>query len=591
MKQFFKMMFASALGVFLAIGLVILILTFGMIGMVASMSSQSEFVPAKNSVFKLSLNGELTETSVDNPYAQLFGQEQGLSVKDIVKSIRAAKENKNVKGIYLESGVLFSAGIPSIDAIRRELIDFKESGKFIVAYSDNYTQGAYYLCSVADKIFVNPKGSVLVDGLSSQITFYKGLLNKIGVEMEIFKVGTYKGAVEPYMLDKLSDANREQITSYQQSIWGNITKAIAGSRNITQQAINDFADNGYFYAATEKAVEVGLVDELKYRPEAEEYVKEQAGQKGDKLKVASLDKMKNIKVSTRKSSNEVAILYAEGNIQNKVLSSLAGNNVGITDDMVDALIKLRKDDKVKAVVFRVNSRGGDAYLSEQIWHEVVELKKVKPIVVSMSDYAASGGYYISCAANKIIAEPNTLTGSIGIFGSIPNFSGLYKKLDLTIDEVKTNTFGGFLDVNRPWRDDERALMQANIERGYDLFITRCADGRGKTKEKIDQIGQGRVWTGEQALERGLVDALGGLDEAIVAAAELAEVTDYQVTNVFGNKDFFQQFFEKQLENVKVSVVKSVIGEEEFNHLQALNEFKRNTGILARIPYEFELAPL
>jgi protease-4 len=301
--------------------------------------------------------------------------------------------------------------------------------------------------------------------------------------------------------------------------------------------------------------------------------------------------MKSIKESTRKSSNEVAVLYAEGEIKAKVVSSFPSSTIEINEDFADALITLRKDDKVKAVVLRVNSPGGSAYLSEQIWREVTELKKVKPVVVSMSDVAASGGYYISCAASKIYAEPNTLTGSIGIFGLLPNAAGLYKKLDVTTDVVKTNAFGDFPDITRPWREDEKALVQAYVERGYDLFITRCADGRGKTKEEIDQIGQGRVWTGEQAIEKGLVDALGSLDDAIASAAELADVTDYQVTHVSGSKDFFQQLLEKQLENIKISIVKSVIGEEEYSYLQALNEFKSRTGILARIPLECEIAPL
>jgi protease-4 len=588
MKQFFKMMFASALGGLVAIGLVITILIFSLIGMAAAFGSSPEYVPKPNTVFKLSLSGVLNETATENPFEFLsFGSiTKPLAVKGILKSIRVAKENDNIKGIYLEAGTL-SAGTASIDVIRRALIDFKTSGKFIVAYGDNYTQGSYYLCSVADHLFLNPLGILDLHGLVSETTFYKGISAKLGIEWEVFKVGTYKGAVERYMLDKLSDENREQITSYQQGIWHNITTGIAESRNLTVEDVNNFADKGYLLSAAEKVVELGFADELKYKPEAEAYVKELAGQTGDKLKTASLSKMENVKESPRVHADRIAVLYAEGEIADELLSSVYGDKL-ITGKTAGELEKLRKDDKVKAVVLRVNSPGGSAYISEQIWHEVTELKKVKPIVVSMSDVAASGGYYISCAASRIIAEPNTITGSIGVFSVIPNAASLYDKLDVTTDIVKTNTYGDLLDPSRPLRADEKALMQANVERIYDLFLTRCADGRGKTKEEIDRIGQGRVWTGEQALERGLIDALGGLDEAVAAAAELAELTDYQLTHLYESPDFFKSLFEKQLEDVRTAMVKGVVG-EEYAWLKALNKLKLQRGIQARIPYD--ISPL
>jgi protease-4 len=589
MKQFFKIMFASALGALVAGGVIFLLVTFTLIGMSAALSSKPDYIPKANTVFKLSLNGGLFETTEETPFSQIFGDELGLSIKDIVKSIRAAKENKNVVGIYLESGPLFAGDPASVDVIRRALVDFKESGKFIVAYGDVYSQSAYYLCSVADKVFLNPQGMLNIYGLVSETEFYRGLMNKIGAEYLVFRVGTYKGSVERYLLDKLSPENREQITSFQQVIWGNITKAIAESRHIPPQAINDFADKGYFMADATRTVEAGLVDELKYKSEVDEYVKELAGQSDSRLKVASLSKMKNIKEPVHTSPDQVAVLYAEGTITTKIISSLPGGSHEINEELVEALIKLQKNDKVKAVVLRVNSRGGNAYVSEQIWKEIVELKKVKPVVVSMGDYAASGGYYISCAASKIFAEPNTITGSIGIFGLFPNFAGVYKKLDVTTDVVKTNKYSDLGDISRPMREDEKAIIQAYIEKGYDVFITRCADGRDKTKEEIDKIGQGRVWTGQQALERGLIDELGGLDEAIPAAAELAGLTDYKVTHVSESKDFFQQFFERQLEDVKVSIVESVIGAEEYTALKKLNALKSNTGMLARIPYEYEIA--
>jgi protease-4 len=586
MKQFFKMMFASALGGLVAIGAVILIGSFVLIAMAAAFGSQPEYKPQPNTVFKLSLNGPLQETAEDNPFQFLsFGEMvQPLSVKDVLQAIRTAKENDRIKGIYLEAGAL-SAGTAGIDVIRRALIDFKTGGKFVVAYGDSYTQGCYYLCSVADKVFLNPLGEVDIHGLVSETTFYKGIFGKLGIEMQIFKVGTYKGAVEMFMLDKLSDENREQIVSYQQGVWRNITRDIAQSRNLAPEDVNRFADLGYRVSPAEKTVELGFVDALKYRPEAEEYVKELAGQTGDKLKTAGLNKLKNIKEAAQTSPNQIAVLYAEGEIMNEELSSIYGNKL-ITEKTAGELVKLRKDEKVKAVVLRVNSPGGSAYISEQIWREVVELKKVKPVVVSMGDVAASGGYYISCAASKIIAEPNTITGSIGVFSVIPNAAGLYRKLDITTEVVKTNTFGDLLDPSRPLRADEKALMQAHVENMYDIFLTRCADGRGKTKEEIDRIAQGRVWTGEQALERGLVDALGGLDEAVSAAAELVGLTDYRLTYRSDTNDFFQSLLEKQLEDLKISLLKSMTG-DEYRYLKALNDLKHQTGVQARLLYDIQ----
>ena len=402
--------------------------------------------------------------------------------------------------------------------------------------------------------------------------------------MMIFKVGTYKGAVEPFMLDKLSDANREQIQSYMGSIWENVTTGIAEARNIPVIDINNFANEGYAFAAAEKAVECGLIDELKYRTEAEEYIKELAGQSDKRLQTADISKIKSIKTIDREKTDRIAILYAEGEIKPEQPSSPYNAEQAITEKVANELIKLKNDENVKAVVFRVNSPGGSAFVSEQIWRQVVELKKVKPIVVSMGDVAASGGYYISCAASKIVAEPNTLTGSIGIFGIFPNVTGLFNKLSLTTDIVKTNTYADLGDMSRPMREDEKVLIQSFVERGYDPFLTRCADGRDMSKEAINEIGQGRVWTGEQAKERGLVDELGGIDKAIETAATLADLSDYSLTYVSGSKDFWKEFIEKQLGEVKVSIVKNVLG-NEYEYFKTLNNIKSTTGIQARLPYD------
>ncbi len=590
MKQFFKMMFASTLGFFVGLMLVGVIAVVFMIGIVAGLSSNSQAVytpKAEESVFKIAFEGDLRETAEDHPFASLVtGKESDLSLKDVLKSIRHAKEQESVKGIYLDMGV-FSGGTASLDAIRRALMDFKDSGKFIVAYADSYTQGGYYLASVADKVYLNPQGILGLTGISSQTMFYKGLLQKIGVEMMVFKVGTYKGAVEPFIADKLSDANREQITSYQNSIWGNITKGIAKSRNITVDDVNRFADEGAFFASPEKAVEYKLIDELKYRSEVEKYLIEQSGQTGDKLKTVGLSNMKNIKNTEREYRNKIAIVYAEGEITQSLVSSpYSGSHPYISEKINENLRKLADNDEVKAVVLRINSPGGSAYTSEQIWKQVYELKKKKPVVVSMGSVAASGGYYIASGASKIIAEPNTLTGSIGIFGMFPNTTGLFNKLALTTDIVKTNKYADFGDTSRPMTNDEKALIQGYIERGYDTFLTRCAEGRGMSKADIDSIGQGRVWTGEQALKIGLVDELGGIERAVELASELAEIYNYNIMEVSTSHDFLKEFLEKQIEVVKQSMVKDMLG-DEYEHFRMLRKAKATYGIQARIPYDLK----
>lgn len=586
MKQFFKMMFASALGVFVAVGVMMVLSIIVLIAVVSSIGSRPAYTPKPDTVFKIQLDGALSDYTNENPLALLMGEgENKLALNDVLSSIRKAKENNNIKGIYLESGNLLT-GSASLKEIRGALEDFKESGKFVVAYADNYSQGNYYLCSVADKVFLNPQGMLGLVGLASQTMFYKGLLDKIGVDVQVFKVGTYKGAVEPFMLDKLSEANREQIQSYLSSVWQTISEGIADSRKIALADVNHFANEGLAFSSPDKAVECGLVDELKYRPEAETYVQELAGQTGVKLRTADLDQLKSMPAVTKEKKDRIAILYAEGEIMPDTPASPYDMEQRITEKMAAELIKLKNNDEVKAVVFRVNSPGGSAFVSEQIWRQVVELKKVKPIVVSMGNVAASGGYYISCAANKIVAEPNTLTGSIGIFGIFPNVSGLLHKLALSTDLVKTNTFADLGDMSRPMTADEKTLLQGYVERGYETFIDRCAQGRDMTPEAVNAVGQGRVWTGEQALERGLVDELGGIETAIRTAASLADLSDYSVLEVSGSKDFFKDFIEKQWSEVRLSMVKSVLG-DEFEYFQQMQTVKSARGIQARLPFDMQ----
>ncbi|WP_455628599.1 signal peptide peptidase SppA [Parabacteroides chinchillae] len=586
MKQFFKMMFASTLGVLIAAGIFSVCSIFFIMGILASAEGSSEYMPEKNTVFKLSLKGTLSDQAVKNPFDEIMGETNSrMSLVDITKAIRCAKTNDNIKGIYLEVDGL-SGGFAGFEAIQRELKDFKESGKFIVAYGDFYTQGCYYLASVADSVYLNPLGAVSLTGLVYQGIFFTGLEEKLGIEPLIFKVGTYKSYTEPYVLKKFSEANREQITSFLGSVWGNMTSVIEKNRNIPAAKLEQFLNEGLALGSAGKAVDYKLVDALLYRNDVENIVKKMAGQdvKG-KLKVAGVDKMASIKVKEKESKNKIAIYYAEGEITMEEPSSPWDADAKvITENMAKQIRKLKDKDDVKAVVLRVNSPGGNAFVAEQIWKAITELKAVKPVVVSMGDYAASGGYYISAPASKIIAERTTLTGSIGVFGILPNLTGTFEKIGLTTDVVKTNTYADLGEMSRPMREDEKALIQNSVERTYDLFISRCAEGRGMTKARIDSIGQGRVWTGEQAKGIGLVDELGGIEDAVKQAASLAEITDYTVTVADAPKDFITKFMEKKLDEAKVTVVKNLMG-EDFETFRLVQKAKTQRGIMARMPFD------
>ncbi len=520
MKDLIKFTFASMLGVVLA-GIVFTILGIvSMVGMVAS--SDTETTVKENSIFVLDLEGTLSERVQDNPFQALMGDNlQAYGLDDILASIRKAKENENIKGIYLQTAFL-ETSFASLEEIRHALKDFKESGKFIVAYADQYDQSMYYLASVADKIIVNPQGSIAWHGLASQPVFYKDLLKKVGVDMQIFKVGTYKSAVEPFIATEMSDANREQVSAFLNSIWSRLLEDISASRDIPVETLNRYADEMMDFQPAETYIANGLADTLMYKDGVLAYLKEMSGREEDEdLRTLSLEDMKNVKrnVPLDKSGNIIAVYYAFGGIDDTTSPEEGIDSKKVIKD----LRKLREDETIKAVVLRVNSPGGSAYGSEQIWREVVLLKEKKPVIVSMGDYAASGGYYISCAADCIVADPTTLTGSIGIFGMFPNLEGLLTdKLGLHFDMVKTNPFADMGDLTRAFNDAEKAAMQNYINNGYKLFVQRCADGRGMSVEAIEKIAEGRVWTGAAAKELGLVDELGGLDKALEIAAEKAE---------------------------------------------------------------------
>lgn len=544
MKDFLKFTLATITGIILSSIVLFFLSIVILIGMVSS--SDSETVVADNSIMMLDLSGSLSERSQDNPFSQFMGEGQkAYGLDDILSSIKKAKENENIKGIYIQAEAL-GAGHASLEEIRDALKDFKESGKFIVSYADNYTQNLYYLSSVADKVLMNPQGMLQWSGLAASPMFYKNLLEKIGVEMQIFKVGTYKSAVEPFIATEMSPANREQITVYLNSIWGEMTNEVAASRNLSQEELNKAADKMLMFYPAEESVSYGLVDTLIYKNDVRNYLKEMVGiDEDDSMPVLGIQEMVNVKknVPKDKSGNIIAVYYAYGEIDGG--TSVGSGEEGINSSkVIKDLKKLKEDENVKAVVLRVNSPGGSAYGSEQIWYAVSELKKEKPVIVSMGDYAASGGYYISCCADTIVADPTTLTGSIGIFGMVPNFKGLTEKIGVDFDVVKTNKYADFGMLTRPMNAGEKELMQMHINRGYDLFLTRCSEGRGIDKTELDKIAQGRVWTGATAKELGLVDVLGGLETALNIAIEKAGVEAYTVMNYPKKKDFLETLMEE-----------------------------------------------
>ena len=585
MKDFIKFTFASVLGVVLA-GIIFTILGIvTMVGMVAS--SDTETVVKENSIFVLDLEGTLSERVKDNPLQTLMGEEnQAYGLDDILASIQKAKDNEDIKGIYLQTAFL-ETSFASLEEIRHALLDFKESGKFIVAYADQYTQDMYYLASVADKIIVNPQGSISWHGLASQPIFYKDLLKKVGVEMQIFKVGTYKSAVEPFIATEMSDANREQVTAFMASIWGRLLEDVSASRNIPVEALNKLADEMMELQPAETYIANGLADTLLYKDGVLDYLKEISGREADEsLRTLSLAEMKNVKRNTPldKSGNIIAVYYAFGGIDDSTSPEEGINSEKVIKD----LRKLREDETIKAVVLRVNSPGGSAYGSEQIWREVVLLKEKKPVIVSMGDYAASGGYYISCAADYIVADPTTLTGSIGIFGMFPNMEKLLTdKLGLHFDMVKTNKFADMGTLARPFNSDERAAMQNYINNGYKLFVKRCADGRGMSVEAIEKIAEGRVWTGATAKELGLVDELGGLNKAIEIAAQKAEVEAYSLLTYPSKESFFSSLMNEGKSNYIEGQLMETLG-ESYSSIKFIQNVKDMDRIQARMPFDLRI---
>lgn len=587
MKDFLKFTLATVTGIIISSVVLFFISILVVFSMVSS--SESETQVRKNSVMMLDLNGTLTERSQENPLDFLMKEDyKTYGLDDILSSIRKAKENEDIKGIYIQATSL-GAGFASLEEIRDALKDFKESGKFIVAYGDTYTQNLYYLSSVADKVLLNPQGMLEWRGLAATPMFFKDLLEKIGVEMQIFKVGTYKSAVEPFISTEMSPANREQVNVYLSSIWGQITSSVAESRNLSLEALNKEADRMLMFYPAEESVKNGLVDTLIYKNDVRDYLKNIAGiDKDDNMPVLGIQDMINVKknVPRDKSGNVIAVYYAYGEIDG---GSSASTDEGINSEkVIKDLRKLKDDENVKAVVLRVNSPGGSAYGSEQIWYAVNQLKKEKPVIVSMGDYAASGGYYIACNADTIVAEPTTLTGSIGIFGMMPNAKGLTEKLGVNFDVVKTNPYADFGNLTRPMNDGEKGLMQMYVNKGYELFLTRCSDGRGISMEELDKIAQGRVWTGSTAKELGLVDELGGLDKALEIAIAKAGVDAYTVMNYPKKEGFLESLMNTNPGNyIKARMLNGKMN-DVYRQFSIIENFDKIDRIQARVPFELNI---
>lgn len=587
MKEFLRSMLATIAGI-IVVGFIFFILSlFTITGFIAM--SESETTVRENSIFLLDLTGNVSERYQQNPLDQILGEKQTTyGLDDILSSIKKAKENENIKGIYLNAGA-YNCSTASLQAIRNALVDFKESGKFIVAYSGMYTQSAYYIASVADKIIVNPSGNIMWHGLSAQTIFFTDLLKKVGIEMQIFRVGTYKSAVEPFTETAMSQANREQTQAFVSSLWEQFVTDVSASRNLTPERLNELADLNMDFQPAETYIENGLADTLMYKDGVLTYLKKLTDCKEDQeLSVLTLNDMTNVKRNTPKdkSGNIIAVYYAYGEIDSQ--ADIAYDEGINSEKVIKDLRKLRENKDVKAVVLRVNSPGGSAYASEQIWREVSLLKEEKPVIVSMGDYAASGGYYISCAATQIVAEPTTLTGSIGIFGMFPDVSKLVNdKLDIHIDGVKTNQLSDIGIINRPFNPEEQALIQNMVNEGYELFTKRCADGRNIPIEELKKIAEGRVWTGAMAKELKLVDELGGLDKAIAIAADTANVENYTILSYPAKEDIFTSLLNINGERYIKSKVKNLLGNYG-NAFMWMNHAAEADRLQARMPFEYQI---
>lgn len=586
MKDFFKYVLATVVGMLLFSIVMGVFMVMSMVGIVAS-GEQTKSIK-DNSVLVLNLSGTLDERAQADPMAFIKGENtEATGLDDMLTAIRKAKTNDKVKGIYIEAGAFAADSYASLQAVRKALADFRSSGKWIVAYSDSYTQGTYYLASVANKVWVNPQGMIDWHGLASQKIYVKDLLEKVGVKMQVTKVGKYKSAVEMFTVDKMSDADREQTEAYINGIWNNVVNDVAASRHLTASQLNTYADSLITLAPATELVKMKMADQLLYTDQVKAEVKKLLNiDQKDEIYQLSVSDMANVK-DERKEGDQVAVYYAFGDI----VDGAAAGPTSLKESVIDAqkvcrdLEKLANDDDVKAVVVRVNSGGGSAYASEQIWHQVSELKKKKPVVVSMGGMAASGGYYMSAAANWIVAEPTTLTGSIGIFGMFPDMSNLLtNKLSLHFDDAKTNKYSDFGTQSRAFNADELAHLETYIDRGYKLFRKRVADGRHMSEAQVEQIAQGHVWLGQDALKIKLVDQLGGLNEAVSKAAALAKLDKYHTASYPAPAGWSEMLLDRmQSGNYLDEQMRAALG-EYYEPMMVVRNLSNRNPIQARLPF-------
>lgn len=582
MKSFFKMVFASMLGLFLSF-----ILFFLFIVILVSAGSDSDKVEIKdNSVLHLTLAGPIADRSSDNPFSSFSFDGLGetpMGLNDVLDNLDKAAANPSVKGIFLDLTNLMT-GIATIEEIRNALLDFKKSGKFIYAYSEVFSQPTYYLATAADKIYLHPTGLAELKGLRSEILFFKGTLDKLGVEPLVFRHGKFKSAVEPFIQDKLSDSNREQVRTFLTSIWNHMLKGIASGRKLSENELRKISSE-LMVTNSPAAKQYKLVDDLKYRDEVLEMLKTKTGAESiDKLELVTLNDIKDSEDTREKrKGDKIAVVYAEGDI---VDGEGQDGQIGSVD-CSKAIRKARLDEKVKAVVLRVNSPGGSALASETIWREVVLTKKVKPVIVSMGNLAASGGYYIAAPADVIVASPNTITGSIGVFGLFFNGKGLANQLGVTIDTVKTTPMADIMSSSRGVTPREAEIIQAEIERIYDNFISRVAEGRKMSKADVDSIAQGRVWTGADAKRLKLVDEFGGLERAIELAAQKAKLDNYRIMELPFVKDPLEKILDKIGGKSKEAAIESVLG-ESYKYYKQVERVRNMRNYQTRMPYEIDV---
>ena len=589
MNSFWKTFFATLLAIVVSGVIFVSLSIIALIGFIAALSvgANNETQKIKDgSILKIDL-ANVSDTYVSNPWADLgFDKSDGcrdLPLSYVLEVIDEAKNDDRIKGIYLNM-MDPGCGFASAEALRGALEDFKQTGKFIVSYSDLYSLKGYYLASVADQLYVNKEGSIAFDGLAGGAVFFKDLLDKIGVEMMVFKVGTFKSAVEPYMLNGMSDANRAQITSYLGDIWGRILGEVGASRSLDSVRLQALADSMQSVQPTDAYLASGLIDGALYQDQALEQLCSLVDvDEPDDLYFVSLRDVYETRSKSRGAGANVGVLFAEGEINVAVADSPFNTKKVVSDQLADRILEMGEDDDYDALVVRVNSPGGSSYISEQLWYAVHKASENKPVVISMGDYAASGGYYMSSGASYIFAEPSTITGSIGIFGVVPNATKLANKVGVHQDVVKTARHADLGALDRPWTEEERALFQQYVNRGYELFLKRVSEGRGMTRNQVDSIAQGRVWTGAQALELGLVDELGGLQDAVAYAASQAGYDTYRVTYARREVNVLQELFNTSTQAVRMKLMTSWFTDEEIRYIDQLRELRAMSGLQTRLP--------